>query len=199
MTPSNNEPFREIQYVFLDRDGVINRKAPESQYICEWDQFHLLPKADAAIALLNRFGMRVIVVTNQRGVSRKLFTLDEVDALHARLQKELARAGAHIDAFYICPHGTDECNCRKPKPGLLEQAFRDFPAAKRANSLLIGDSLSDMQLANAFGIPSILIQGEDNDRGEAEAGRLASCISPSLFDAVSSYLQPHSEDKCEGR
>lgn len=193
MTQSNNEPFPDIQYVFLDRDGVINRKAPESQYIWEWDQFHLLPKADDAIALLNQLGMRVIVVTNQRGVSRNLFTVDEVDALHARLQEELAQVGAHIDAFYVCPHGEDQCNCRKPKTGLLDQAFRDYPDASRGNSLLIGDSLSDMQLAKAFGIPSILIQSEDDDRERAEAGRLASRISRSLFGAVNAHLLTHSE------
>ncbi|HEY2469958.1 MAG TPA: HAD family hydrolase [Terracidiphilus sp.] len=197
MTQSTNAAFPGIQYVFLDRDGVINRKAPESQYIWQWNQFHLLAKADDAIALLNRAGMRVIVVTNQRGVDRDLYTLDEVDALHARLQEELARAGAHIDGFYVCPHGEGQCDCRKPKTGLLDQAFRDFPTANKDNSLLIGDSHSDVQLAEAFGIPSILIQN-DEEQGRpdgTEAEKLASRVSPSLFHAVSTYLLPGVEEK----
>lgn len=192
MTLSKNTPFSGIKYVFLDRDGVINRKAPESQYIWQWDQFHLLPKADDAIALLSRACIRVIVVTNQRGVHLGLYSLNEVDALHARLQKELALVGGHIDAFYVCPHGESQCNCRKPKTGLLEQALEDFPMANKNNSLVIGDALSDVQLAKAFGVPSILIlNGHDQaHRNGEEAERLASRVSPSLFDAVNSYVLP---------
>lgn len=111
-------PFTGIEFVFLDRDGVINRKAPESQYIWQWNQFHLLANADEAIAALNRSGMRVIIVTNQRGVSLGFYALDEVVALHTRLQQQLAEMGRSYRAFYICPHGSDECNCRKPKSGL---------------------------------------------------------------------------------
>ena len=188
-----SSPFTDIEFVFLDRDGVINRKAPESQYIWQWNQFHLLANADEAIAALNRSGMRVIIVTNQRGVSLGFYTLDEVVALHTRLQQQLAEMGAHIDAFYICPHGSDECNCRKPKTGLLDCAFRDFPSANRANSLMIGDSHSDVQMAAAFGIPSILIQDDSRHVhvGKSEAESLASRVSPSLFDAVNTFLLPH--------
>jgi len=196
MMQFENAPFRGIQFVFLDRDGVINRKAPESQYIWQWNQFHLLKRADEAIALLNRLGMRVIVVTNQRGVYRGLYTVDEVHEFHARLQQELGRLGGHIDAFYVCPHGGGDCDCRKPKTGLIDQAFRDFPTANKANSLLIGDSLSDMQLADALGIPSILIENEewDEDRNRADAERLATRVSSSLFEAVSVFLRADVEE-----
>jgi D-glycero-D-manno-heptose 1,7-bisphosphate phosphatase len=195
MTQLKDAPFPGIEYVFLDRDGVINRKAPESQYIWQWDQFHLLAKADEAIGLLNRAGIRVIVVTNQRGVDRGLYTLEEVHALHARLQKELAQMEAHIDAFYICPHGEGYCDCRKPKTGLMDQAVRDFPTASKSNSLLIGDALSDIQLARAFGIPSILIQdgSERGSAGRVEAKEMASRVSNSLWDAVNSYVLPGAE------
>jgi len=188
----NAAPFKGIEFVFLDRDGVINRKAPESQYIWLWKQFHLLPKVGDAIAALNRSGIRVIVVTNQRGVSLDLYTLAEVENLHTRLQQELALRGAHIDAFYVCPHGFGECNCRKPNTGLLDRAFRDFPSANKLNSLLIGDSLSDVELARNFDIPSILIQGEigqsHQDASEAEEG--PPLVSGSLFDAVNDFLLP---------
>ena len=195
MPQSNQASFRGIQYVFLDRDGVINRKAPESQYIWQWDDFHLLENADRAIALLNRAGMSVLVVTNQRGIHKGLYALDQVDALHQRLQEKLAGIGAHIDRFYVCPHDEGQCDCRKPKTGLLDQAFEDFPAAEKSNSLLIGDSLSDIELARRFGIASILIDnhGEQRDRDRAEAKRLASRVAPSLFEAVNAYLLPRSE------
>jgi D-glycero-D-manno-heptose 1,7-bisphosphate phosphatase len=131
------------------------------------------------------------VVTNQRGVSLGIYTLDQVVVLHTELQRHLEAFGAHIDAFYICPHGHNECNCRKPSTGLLEEAFRDFPAAATENSLLIGDSISDMQLARNFGIPSILIQNIDknwNDNNEAAGVALATASS--LWEAVSTYICP---------
>jgi D-glycero-D-manno-heptose 1,7-bisphosphate phosphatase len=187
MNSSGTLPFQSIEFVLMDRDGVINRKAPESEYIYRWDSFDLLPNAEAAIATLNRSGRRVIVVTNQRGVSLGLYTLDQVAKLHARLQQHLAAIGAHIDAFYVCPHGKDECDCRKPKTGLLKQAFHDFTTATTQNSLLIGDSLCDMQLAHNFGIPSIMIRTDDQCqvRSIVEAAALASATSSSLWEAIS--------------
>jgi D-glycero-D-manno-heptose 1,7-bisphosphate phosphatase len=191
MKISKPEHLRGIQFVILDRDGVINRKAAESKYIFQWGDFVLLPGVESAIAALNRSGRHVIVVTNQRGVSLCLYTLDQVVDLHTQLQHHLSRFGAHIDAFYICPHGHNACNCRKPSTGLLEEAFRDFETATKGNSLLIGDSLSDMQLARNFGIPSILIQNSDkNLNHNEEAAELALATAPSLWEAVNAYICP---------
>jgi D-glycero-D-manno-heptose 1,7-bisphosphate phosphatase len=153
MAISQTGQFSGIEFVFLDRDGVINRKAPESEYVFRWDDFKVLPGAEEAIAALNRSDRRVIVVSNQRGVSVGIYSLEDVAVLHVKLQEHLARFGAHIDAFYVCPHGLDGCNCRKPKTGLLDQAFKDYPAATKQNCLLIGDSRSDVELARNFGIP----------------------------------------------
>ena len=97
----------------------------------------------SAIAALNRSGRRVLVVSNQRGVALGLYTAADVDALHVRLNEHLAAHGARIDAFYFCPHDKNECDCRKPNIGLFEEAFLDFPDASRANSIVIGDSLSE--------------------------------------------------------
>lgn len=178
-----------IEFVFLDRDGVINRKAPESEYVSEWDDFELLPGVETAIATLNHSGRCVIIVSNQRGVSLGIYNLEQVAALHGKLQDHLAKSGAHIDAFYVCPHGHNACNCRKPKPGLLEEAFKDFPAATKKNSVLIGDSLSDIQLARNFGIPSIFIaDADEQDSASQEASKLALAIASSLQDAVDRYL-----------
>jgi len=179
-----------IEYVFLDRDGVINSKAAEGEYVYRWDHFQILPRVEAAIAALNQSGRTVIVASNQRGVALGYYTKADVDAIHEALQKHLAQQGAHIDAFYFCPHDQNECNCRKPETGLFEQAFHDFPGASARNSIVIGDSLSDIQAARNLGAPSIFIQGEPDTQkpGAEEARSLANDVSGSLFDAVKRLL-----------
>lgn len=175
-----------IRFVFLDRDGVINRKPREGQYIGRWQDFHLLPGAESAIAALNRSGRHVIVVSNQRGVALGYYSAADVEALHASLQQHLAGQGARIDAFYFCPHDKNECECRKPKTGLFEQAFRDFPEASANNSVVIGDSLSDIEAARALGAPAIFIQGDPGTQkpGAAKAADLADEVFTSLSLAV---------------
>ncbi|HTW44753.1 MAG TPA: HAD family hydrolase [Acidobacteriaceae bacterium] len=182
--------FRHIEYVFLDRDGVINRKPPEGKYVCTWHDFHLLPGTEGAIAALNASGRKVIVVTNQRGVALGLYTEDDVRLIHTELQRHLAAYSAHVDAFYFCPHDNAQCSCRKPEIGLFEQAFRDFPDASRANSILIGDSISDIQAARRLAIPSIFIPGEPGSRkpGGVEAEAMAEAIAESLAQAVDRYF-----------
>lgn len=183
-------PLHGIQYVFLDRDGVINRKAPEGQYIGHWRDFHLLPGVEEAIAALNRSGLRVIVITNQRGVALGRYTRADVEALHDRLREHLASHGARIDAFYYCPHDRNQCDCRKPGTGLFEQAFRDFPEASRANSVVIGDSISDIEAARRLGLPAIFIEGDPETRkpGAAQATTLADAVCASLPEAVRAFL-----------
>ncbi|HTV15387.1 MAG TPA: HAD family hydrolase [Acidobacteriaceae bacterium] len=183
-------PFPNIRCVFLDRDGVLNRKPPEGAYIRNWEEFHLLPGVAAAVSALNRSGRTVIVVSNQRGIALGLYTRAGVDAIHARLAERLAADGARIDAFYICPHDKDECDCRKPKTGLFEQAFRDFPEMNPSNSLLIGDSISDIQAARTLGIPSVFIDGDPQTQkaGAAEAAALADARAASFAEAVERFL-----------
>lgn len=182
--------FPHIQCVFLDRDGVINRKPPEGQYIGKWDDFHLLPDVEAAIAALNAAGRKIIVVSNQRGVALGLYTKDDVESLHRELQQHLARYSAHIDAFYYCPHNEGQCDCRKPGTGLFQQAFRDFPKMSATNSILIGDSLSDIQAAHALAMPSIFIHGDPafQKPGASQAAALADATAESLAQAVT-YLR----------
>jgi len=183
--------FADIEYVFLDRDGVINLKSPEGKYIGHWDHFHFLSGVEEAIAALNRSGRTVIVVTNQRGVALGYYTKADVDAIHEALQKHLAQHAARIDAFYFCPHDKNECNCRKPKTGLFEEAFQDFPGASATNSIVIGDSLSDIQAARNLGAPSIFIQGDPDTQkpGEEQARSLAGAVSASLVEAVKLLLR----------
>jgi D-glycero-D-manno-heptose 1,7-bisphosphate phosphatase len=182
--------FPDLRYVFLDRDGVINRKAPEGSYVWSWKDFFILPGVESAIALLNRSGRHVIVVSNQRGVALGLYTRMDVEALHRRLEIHLADFGAHVDAFYYCPHDENQCNCRKPKIGLFEQAFRDFPEASPSNSIVIGDSLCDIEAAHRLHLPSIFILGDPSTTksGSQQAIASASLVSNSLIDVVRQYF-----------
>jgi len=178
--------FHGIRCVFLDRDGVLNRKPPEGEYIGRWSDFHLLPGVEDAVAALNRAGRCVVVVSNQRGIALGQTTAADVEALHARLREHLAAHGAHIDGFYYCPHDIGECDCRKPKTGMFRLAFRDFPEASVENSLVIGDSLSDIEAARNLGMPSIFIEGNPETRNPsaAQAASLADAVAASLAEAV---------------
>lgn len=182
--------FHNIRCVFLDRDGVINRKPPEGAYVGRWSDFHILPGVEAAIAALNRAGIRVIVISNQRGIALGYYTAAGVDALHTQLQQHLASHGARIDAFYYCPHDKNMCGCRKPKIGLFEQALRDFPDVSQTDCIIIGDSLSDIEAARNLGIPSIFIHGDPATRkpGADSAAQRASLVVHSLSEAVEPLL-----------
>jgi D-glycero-D-manno-heptose 1,7-bisphosphate phosphatase len=180
----------QVRYVFLDRDGVINRKRPEGEYVDCWNRFDILSGVETAIAALNRSGRRVIVISNQRGVALGLYTCAEVDKLHNRLQEHLASYGAEIAAIYYCPHDKNQCECRKPKPGLFHRAFQDFPDASALNSVMIGDSISDIEAAHKLGIRAIFVQGDPRtiSPGSESAKALADGVANSLADAVERYL-----------
>jgi D-glycero-D-manno-heptose 1,7-bisphosphate phosphatase len=148
---------------FLDRDGVLN---VDTGYVHKLDDFALIAGAPAAVRMLNEAGYYVFVVSNQSGVARGLFTEAAVDTFNAHLQDILMAEGARIDAFYYCPHHPEgviktlaiECRCRKPLPGMLEQAARDWPV-DRERSFLIGDRDGDLAAAAAFNIRGIKFDG----------------------------------------
>lgn len=179
------------RFVFLDRDGVINRKMPEGAWVTTPAQFEMLEGVAAAIAVLNRRGVRVIVVTNQRGIAVGLYSEAELARIHACMQSLLADEGAQVDAIYYCPHDREACACRKPKPGMLLQAFKDFPGAGAANSLLIGDSLSDIEAGQAVGMPTVFIRGDASTRasGAAKALSLATSSAASLAEFVAANFR----------
>lgn len=142
--------------VFFDRDGVLNE---EVGYLWEVERFRWIDGARDAIKLCNERGILTVVVTNQSGIARGLYTPLDVDKLHQRMQDDLAEVGARIDAFYYCPHHPQgiiaglnvECNCRKPKPGMILCACKDFDI-EPAQSILFGDSVRDIEAAAAAGL-----------------------------------------------
>jgi D-glycero-D-manno-heptose 1,7-bisphosphate phosphatase len=189
MTTARTDKFANIAYVFLDRDGVLNRTLVGS-YVISWEQFEVLPGVEQAIAQLNRSGRKVIVVTNQRGIALGLHSEADLRALHDRLREHLAAHGAHLDAIYYCPHDNGECQCRKPQTGMFEQAFQDFPGASTSNSVVVGDSLVDVEAASRLGIRSVFISDPAvQPRSDAaRASTLATAVAASLLDSVRRYL-----------
>lgn len=141
---------------FLDRDGTINVKAAEGEYVTNPGELRLLPGAADAVRRLNDAGALVVVVSNQRGISLGRMTEGDLAAVHARLSDLLdAAAGGHVDAFMHCPHDVGECDCRKPGIGMLLGAAREFPDIDPARSVLIGDSESDVEAGRRFGVRSL--------------------------------------------
>ncbi len=144
---------------FLDRDGVLN---VDHGYAHRIDQLDWVDGAAEAVRLLNEASYTVIVVTNQSGIARGLYSEADVHAFHAHMQDALKTQGAHIDAFYHCPHHPDgsvagfavNCECRKPGTGMLQQAAREWPL-DLTSSFLIGDRDGDMEAAAAFKIRGI--------------------------------------------
>ena len=181
---------RAVSTVFLDRDGVLNQKLPEGGYVASWEDFHLLPGVAEAIASLNRAGQRVVVVSNQRGIALGLHTAADVLAIHSKLQALLQQSGAHLDAFYFCPHDKNECNCRKPLPGLFEQAQADFPEIAAAASAMVGDSLSDIEFGRRLGMFTIFVDGAPARQkpGARTAAGLADQCFGNLPEAVEYLL-----------
>lgn len=149
--------------VFFDRDGVLNENIG---YLYRSEDFRWMPGAIEAIRYLNGKGYWVFIITNQSGVARGYYTENDVHALHNWMQQELSRNGAHIDAFYHCPHhpeGTAEayrrqCDCRKPEPGMLRSALAEWPVDLK-RSFLVGDKESDLQAARSIGLRGYLFEG----------------------------------------
>jgi D-glycero-D-manno-heptose 1,7-bisphosphate phosphatase len=144
---------------FLDRDGVLN---VDRGYTHKPEQLEWIDGAPEAVRLLNEAGYYVLVITNQSGIARGFYDEAAVKSLHLHMQDGLAARGAHVDAFYYCPHHPEgtvksfaiRCRCRKPKPGMLEQAAREWPI-DLGSSFLIGDKDDDIAAAAAFNIRGI--------------------------------------------
>ena len=150
--------------VFLDRDGTISE---EMGYVNHVERFQIFPYSAEAIRQLNQADIPVIVVTNQSGVSRKIFPETLVHEVHKKMVAELAKGGAWIDAIYFCPHKKDDaCDCRKPHPGLMERAAREH-GLDLAASWIVGDRYGDLEMGHAAGARGILVK-TGYGRGEYE-------------------------------
>lgn len=146
--------------VLLDRDGVLNRKMNRAQYVCDWSQWQWMPGALEALARLRDNGYRMIVATNQPGIARGHLSTAGLDSIHAHMRADVRAAGGDIAAIYHCPHGWDEgCDCRKPAPGMLFQAQKDF-ALDLSRHTFIGDDDRDRMAADAAGCSFIQVSDD---------------------------------------
>jgi D-glycero-D-manno-heptose 1,7-bisphosphate phosphatase len=176
--------------VFLDRDGTI---AEELGYVNHLSRFQIFPYAAEAIRQLNQADIPVIVVTNQSGIARNIFPESLLHEVHKKMLAELAAGGAWIDGIYFCPHKSeDTCECRKPNPGMLQQAAREH-ALDLASSWVIGDRYADLEMAHAAGARGILVM-TGYGRGEYELHRSAwprqpDALAGNLTEAVRQILR----------
>lgn len=146
------------KHVIFDRDGVLNREAHGAGYVLEPAEFFWLPGALEGLAMLRRAGLYLSVATNQSGVGRGLMTLAQLDAVHARMQDEASQYGATLDAVLFCPHAPeDHCACRKPAPGLIQEAITRSGIAA-SESLVVGDDQRDLEAAARAGVRAALVR-----------------------------------------
>jgi D-glycero-D-manno-heptose 1,7-bisphosphate phosphatase len=172
----------ENRYVLLDRDGVINQDSDD--FIKSPEEWLPIEGSLEAIALLNEHGYKVVVITNQSGVARGLFDTAMLEKIHAKMRRMAAEKGGKIDAIYFCPHGPDDgCNCRKPKPGLLE-TFADEHNVSLIGMPVIGDSLRDLQSAQAVGASPILVKTGKGRKTLTENPNLNIPVFENLYDAA---------------
>jgi len=148
-----------MKLIILDRDGVINHDS--DQYIKSPDEWKAIPGSLEAIARLTQWGYRVVVATNQSGVGQGLFEMDTLNAIHDKMIKAAAKLGGRIDAIFFCPHiDADNCQCRKPKPGLLNEIAARYNA-DLTGVPVVGDSLRDLQAALAVkALPILVLTGK---------------------------------------
>lgn len=149
--------------VFIDRDGVINKQII-GDYVRTLEQFEFLPGVLQAISTLSRIFGRIFIVTNQRGVSRKLILENDLEKIHNYLLEKITDSGGKIDKIYVCTHSyEDNCSCRKPHTGLALKAQQDFPEIDFKKSIMIGDSPSDMEFGKNLRMVTVYINSNNNN------------------------------------
>jgi D-glycero-D-manno-heptose 1,7-bisphosphate phosphatase len=151
-----------MKLIILDRDGVINEDSDE--YVKSHHEWRAIPGSLEAIARLNQNGYRIVVATNQSGIGRGLFDMSALNVMHAKMHRALATVGGKIDAVFFCPHTPeDQCDCRKPKPGLFQQIAKRF-GVELGQTTMIGDSDRDLAAGLAAGCEVLLVRTGKGER-----------------------------------
>jgi D-glycero-D-manno-heptose 1,7-bisphosphate phosphatase len=157
-----------MRLIFLDRDGVINHCA--DSYITTVDEFEFISGSLEAIINLNRAGYIIVICTNQSGIARGLFGIDDLNAIHNKLHQQVNQAGGYIDAIVFCPHlPTDNCICRKPSPKMILDVCERFNIECTLDTIMVGDSLRDLQAIQAAGGTPILVKTGNGKKTLLEA------------------------------
>jgi D-glycero-D-manno-heptose 1,7-bisphosphate phosphatase len=160
--PITEDFLQPKKVIFLDRDGVINEKPPKADYVKTWDEFNFLPGAMDAIRMLTEKGYEIYLISNQAGIARGMMTEEDLANIHANMQSEIEENGGRIAGIYYCPHGWDDnCECRKPKPGMFYRAGREHNI-NLSKTFFIGDDERDKEAGDAAGVETILVTDEYN-------------------------------------
>lgn len=186
--------------VFLDRDGTINE---DVGYLTDPNEFRLLPKTAEGIKLLKQAGFKVIVISNQSGIARGLFSEEVLRKINKKMQDELLNRGTFLDAIYFCPHHPDigeppyrqDCYCRKPEPGLLLRAAK-IHRINLAHSYTVGDKLSDIEAGRGAGCRTILLLRNEAQNALGKAKKLPWKTKP---DYIASNLYTAAQLICKQR
>ena len=158
--PMTIDFFRDKKSIFLDRDGVINRRPPKADYVKSWDEFEFLPGVLDAIKLLTSEGYNIYIISNQPGIARGKMTTEDLNNIHKNMITTIENNEGKISKIYYCPHGwNDGCDCRKPNPGMFYQVSREYNIDLR-KCIYIGDDLRDKQAGDAVGLTTILVNNK---------------------------------------
>ena len=152
--------MHNLDTLFLDRDGVINKKL-EGRYVRDFSEFEFMEGAIDAISKLTNKFKRIIIVTNQQGIGKGIMSDLDLNILHTKMEERIEKSGGNINKIYYCPHLEElDCLCRKPRPGMIEQALFDFPEIVLEHSYLIGDSDSDIETGKRMNLSAVKVDNE---------------------------------------
>jgi D-glycero-D-manno-heptose 1,7-bisphosphate phosphatase len=169
--------------IILDRDGVINEDSDD--YIKSPDEWKPIPGSLEAIAKLSQNGYQIVIVTNQSGIGRKLFTIDTLNAIHMKLATHLSQYGGIIDAIFFCPHiPKDNCNCRKPKPGLYTDVSERLRVSL-SKVFCVGDKMTDIKAIQSAGGKPVLVR---TGKGQTEIDQGLVPEGIPIYDDLASFV-----------
>ncbi len=179
-----------MKAVFLDRDGVINKYPGHYEYVKSWKEFHFLPGIKPALKKLNNYGFELFVVSNQAGVAKGIYPLKNLEQITKNMLMELCKNGINISGVYYCMHRSeDNCSCRKPKTGLVDNAIaklkKEGRVLKLAQSYFIGDSIIDIETGKAAGFKAVLVfSGKEKPENQNSWLHLPDFTARNLSEAV---------------
>ncbi len=180
--------FNALKIIFLDRDGVINRDP--NGYVMSWKGFHFLPKVKKSIRILNKNGFSLIVISNQGGIAKGLFTKEALNDITKKMLLAVSKSGGKISSAWYCPHKLeDNCSCKKPKTGLFKMATKGIKFNKK-DSFFIGDSEVDIKAGKRFGIGTIMVFSGKTKRKDLKKIKVKpDYMADSLLDATKIILK----------
>mgnify|MGYP001583296285 CR=1 FL=1 len=157
------------KFVFLDRDGVINRKI-EGDYVSRFSDFEFLEGVKEALKDFYKNNFKVIIITNQQGIGKKILTTEMLSEVHKKMSEEISKSGGKITDIFFCPHlASDNCECRKPKPGMLIEAAKKYNISL-SETFFIGDSATDIQAGVAVGAKTIYLSNLKSNKIDKSIG-----------------------------